>query len=456
MAKLSGIERDPQTPGVFAYEAIAPNGARIKGPKARMNAYTVDDVRRELLDQGYWPVSITEVRAGGAMNLNMNIGKKGLKLKPPQLAAFARGLHQLIRAGIPIPRAVAALGEDAPVPELTTICQDISNRIVNGSPVAEAFAHHPRTFDDVFCGYLESGEKTGSLITATARLALLTEKRSQLHTKIKAVSTYPILVSIVIGLIMTAIITLLVPRFAGIYAQFNSTLPAPTLALIALSHHFLPLTFLSGTMIPIPNITSPLFWLILIVIGIRRYLKATINNPEVGRRVDMIKFRLPLAGKLLHLTALFRWTSTLSGALDAGVRTTEALSMAARASGSRWIKTITPAMEQAIQSGQPLSRLLGEYPQLFTANVRTMVATGETSGELTGMLDSLTSAISDEIDAMVSGLSAKVEVALIMVLGACVGAMLIALYLPIIKLSSTIANTAATSSGPVATTTIAP
>lgn len=454
MAK-SSLARDPQTPGVFAYEAIAPNGARIKGPKARMNAYTVDDVRRELLDQGYWPVSITELKGGGgAFSLNMNIGKKGLKLKPTQLAAFARGLNQLIRAGIPIPRAIAALGEDAPEPELTEVCQDISNRIVNGSPIAEAFANHPRTFDDVFCGYLESGEKTGSLITATARLALLTEKRAQLHTKIKAVSTYPILVSIVIGLIMTAIITLLVPRFASIYAQFNSTLPAPTLALITISHHFLPLTFWSGTMIPIPNITSPIFWLIVIILAIRRYLKLTKDNPEVGRRVDMIRFRLPLAGKLLHLTALFRWTSTLSGALDAGVRTTEALAMAARASGSRWVKTITPDMEQAIQSGQQLSKLLGEYPKLFPANVRTMVATGETSGELTGMLDSLTSALSDEIDALVSGLSAKVEVALIMVLGACVGAMLIALYLPIIKLSSTIANTAST--GTPTTTTIAP
>jgi type IV pilus assembly protein PilC len=419
-----------------------------------MNAYREEDVRRELIQQGYIPVRIKELRttASGGFNLNMNVGKTGLKLKATEVAAFTRGLHQLIKAGISVPMSVEALGKDTDNAALTEVCQDISARIINGSPISEAFAQHPRTFDEVFCGYLESGERTGTLINATGRLAILTEKRAQLRTKVKAVSTYPILVSIVIGLILSAIITILVPQYANIYAEFNAQLPAPTLLLVKLSHHFLPLTLLKPYEIPIPNITSPIFWLLVIIFGLRFFLKKTANNPEVGMRVDKIRFHLPLAGKLIHYTALYSWVTTLAGALETGVRTTAAVNMASRVSGSRWIKTISPSIEELLQSGVPLSKLLGDYPEIFPANLRTMVATGETSGELTSMLDSAATAISEEIDALVSGLSAKVEVALIMVLGICVGAMLIALYLPIIKLDATVANTASTASTTTTTT----
>jgi type IV pilus assembly protein PilC len=417
-----------------------------------MNAFSEEDVRRELLQQGYIPISIKELRTStsGGFSLNMDIGKKGLKLKATEVAAFTRGLHQLLRAGISVPMAVEALGKDADNPRLTEVCQDISARIINGSPISEAFAQHPRTFDEVFVGYLESGERTGTLVNATHRLALLTEKRAQLRTKVKAVSTYPILVSIVIGLILSGIITILVPQYARIYAEFNSQLPAPTLFLVALSHHFLPLTLWHHY--PIPNFTSPIFWLIVIIFGTRFYLKKTADNPAVGMRVDKIRFHLPLAGKLIHYTALYSWITTLAGALETGVRTTAAVNMASRVSGSRWIKTISPDIEQHLQSGVPLSKLLGDYPEIFPANLRTMVATGETSGELTTMLDSAAVAISEEIDALVSGLSAKVEVALIMVLGICVGSMLIALYLPIIKLDETVSNTASSVTTTVATT----
>jgi|GEM_PF-3044760 len=433
--------RDPDTPGVFAYEAITPNGLRIKGPKARMTAYTLEDVRRELIDQGYTPIKITEVSASSlSASLNGNIGRKGLKLKPIQTAAFARGLHQLLRAGISVARAVEALGEDAADEDMAAMCRDISTKISNGTPVSEAFATHPRTFDDVFCGYLAAGEQTGSLVVATRRLAELTEKRATLSNKIKSVSIYPILVSIVIGLLMSGIILFLVPRYQSIYAQFNAKLPAPTLALVSLSHHFLPISFYG--FIPGPNFTSPLFYIIAIIVGVRAFLRKKKDDPVIGTFVDKFRFRMPIFGKLIHFLAMFRWSSTLTGALESGVRTSQALSLAATASGSKWIKALTPLFEAGIQSGRPLSAMLNEYPTLFPASVRTMVATGETSGELTAMLDSTVATLSDEIDAIVAGLGAKIEVALIVFMGLVVGSMLVCLYLPIINLAATVTNSA--------------
>jgi len=448
MAKIT--KRDPDIPGTFAYEAISPNGARVKGPRYRMSAYSIDDVRRELIDQGFTPIKITEIGSGG-INMNMKVGRQGLKLKPLELAAFARGLHQLLRAGISVPRAVEALGEDASSPELAELCKDISTKISNGTTVSEAFSSHPQTFDDVFCGYLSAGEQTGSLVVSTRRLAELTEKRAQLSNKVRAVSIYPILVSVVISLLMSGIILFLVPKYEAIYAQFHAKLPAPTLALVALSHHFMPLKFYGY--IPGPNLTAPLFWILGILIGLRIFLKKKKDDPKVGTRVDKIRFRMPIIGKLTHLLALFRWTSTLTGALESGVRTTQALEMAADASGSKWIKAIRPDLEAGLQAGRPLSGLLAEYPTLFPATIRTMVATGEQSGELASMLDSSAAQLSDEIDAIVSGLGAKIEVALIVVMGAVVGSMLVCLYLPIINLAATVSNTATSSTGAGAATT---
>ena len=442
-------QRDPSIPGLFAYEAITPQGTRIKGPKARMNAYSADDVRRELMDQGFVPITIKEVStATGGLSLSANVGGRGLKLKPLQIAAFARGLYQLIRAGISLPKAIMSLGEDANNPALTDACVDIATKISNGTSIAEAFAGYPKAFDDVFCGYLAAGEQTGSLIASTKRLTELTDKRATMHSKVKAVMIYPMLVGTVISVLVSGIILFLVPMYATIYAQFHSKLPAPTAFLVMLSHHFIPIS-LYGPGIPGPNLTSPVFWLAVIVVSVKIFIKKKGDDPAIGERIDRIRFHLPLLGKLNYYLALFRWVSTLAGALDSGVHTSTALGMAARSSGSRWIRAVTPELEEGLRSGRPLSQMLYEYPDLFNANIRTMVATGETAGELATMLDSVASSLSDEIDATVAGLGAKIEVFLIVTMGIVVGGMLIALYLPILNLASTISQSGSS------TTTIA-
>jgi len=452
--------RDPSEPGLFAYEAVAPNGTRIKGPKARMSAYSADDVRRELLDQGFTPIKITEVTSGslGGVNLNMKVGRQGLRLKPIQLSAFARGLHQLLKAGISVPRAVAALGEDSENEELKTVCSDIATKIANGIPIAEAFATHPVTFDDVFCGYLASGEQTGALVAATGRLALMTEKRAQISSKVRSVAIYPLLVTTAISLLVTVLIVFIVPLFAKIYTQLHSTLPAPTQLLIKVSHYFLPIKLIHVSGIPLPfvNFLSPVLWLLVIIFSFRAFVKHRGNVPNIAIRLDKIRFRLPVFGKLGRYLALYRWMSTLAGALDSGVRTTAAITLAANSSGSRWIRTVSPSIETAIQSGQPLSAALAVHSDLFPASVRTMVSTGEQTGDLSVLLDSAAASLADEIDAIVGGLSAKIEVALLLTMAVVVGGILICLYLPVLNLAPTLAKTANLSNSSTTTTTVFP
>jgi type IV pilus assembly protein PilC len=139
---------------------------------------------------------------------------------------------------------------------------------------------------------------------------------------------------------------------------------------------------------------------------------------------------------------LYRWTSTLAGALGSSVQIAQALALAAMSSGSRWVRALTKELEIGINQGHPLSELLGQYDTVFPADVITMVATGEAAGETAVMLDASATSLSDEIDSIVAGLSAKVEVALLLLMGVSVGSMLIALYLPILHLAATVGNSA--------------
>lgn len=447
MAFGAAGKTDADAPKVFQYEAVTPAGTRVRGAKARMTAYSPEAVRRELVDQGFVPIEIREV-SGGGLNVDVTAFWKNrpLKLKPQALAAFSRQLHQLLRAGISVPRAVAALGEDAADARLTEMCNDMSTRVQAGVPLSTAFAEYPAAFDDVFCAYIQAGEETGALVATTERLARMMEKRAQLALKVKSVTAYPKMVAGVIGLLVTGILLFLVPSYAKIYNDFGAQLPAPTQALVNISHQFLPITARTVfKVLPVPwtirpNLLSPVLWIGVAVLAVRWFLRATKDNPDVGIKVDTLRFRLPIFGQLSHKLALFRWSSTLAGALASGVQTYASLDLAARASGSRWIAAVTPALREALQTGRPLSAQLAEYPKLFPANLRTMVTTGEASGELSDMLGSVSNALDDEIDAIVSGLGAKIEVALLMVLGVVVGGLLVVLYLPILNLATTVGD----------------
>jgi type IV pilus assembly protein PilC len=305
---------------------------------------------------------------------------------------------------------------------------------------------HPRAFDEVTVSYIESGEESGELVETTERLSVMLAKRAALVSKIKGVSAYPKMVGGAIGIMVIGIILFLVPMYADIYASFGAELPGPTLALMWVADHFLPVgmgTFeLFGIDFPYPrpypfNIGS---FLLYILIGIVIFRRKTRDNLEIGRKLDRIVYRLPLVGALTHKQTLQRWATTLAGALASGVPMTRAIDLAAASSGSRWHQSIAPDLAEAVRTGRTISSEVEKHPDLYPPNVRTMLATGEQTGEIDSMLDSVAEALDSDIDAIVAGLSAKVEVALLLVLGLVVGGLLLVLYMPILQLATTASN----------------
>lgn len=434
LLKKSAVEGAPK---MYSYTAVSADGVRRKN---RMQAPSKSVVSATLEEKGYYLLDIKEIdEAGLSMDLGAAWSARPLRMKPVELSAFTRQLYQLIRSGISMPKAIATMGEEAE-PRMAAMCQDISERVSNGATMSDAFAAYPTVFDDIFIAYISAGEITGAFLDTLYRLSRMLEKRAMLANKIKSVTAYPKMVSGAIGAMVVLIFLFLVPMYADIYASLGSELPAPTRIVVAISEQLVPISFHHVTSIiyiPYPNFLSPTLWIGLLIFAAMMFLRATKNDLEIGKKIDKLKFGMPIFGRLNYKTSLFRWSSTLAGALHTGVQQQPALELAARASGSRWQRLVTAEHIERVRSGKALSESLTNHRELYPPNVRAMVATGEISGDMAEMLESVATAIDDEIDTLVSGLSAKIEVGLLMIMGVVVGLLLIALYLPILNLATT-------------------
>lgn len=410
---------DPDGIKTFVYEAVSTSGERVK---SRMTALNERAVANALQAEGWLPVDIKPEGSGVNIDLSAAWESRPLKLGVAEASEFARQLFQLLDAGISAPRAFSALGEDAE-PRMTAMCDDVSSRVSAGQSISDALGQHPKAFDDIFRAYIRSGETSGTLEITVGRLSDMLGKRASMRNKIKGVTAYPKAVAIAIGVIVTGILKFMVPTFAKIYGEFGAELPGPTQMVI--------------------NISNKLPWVLAgfaaVIFGVREFIKRKGDEPQWAERIDRFKFkRLPVFKELLHKTALFRWASTLGGAMDAGVNVYEALELAADASGSRWIKLVSPELTQAVREGRHMTEEMRKTPDLFPANVRTMISTGEETGDIPSMLSSVVQSLDSDIDRIVSTLGAKIEVALLIILGVVVGGLLAVLYLPILNLANTV------------------
>lgn len=169
---------------------------------------------------------------------------------------------------------------------------------------------------------------------------------------------------------------------------------------------------------------------------IQRFFKQRENDIKWARIQDKILFKIPVFGALNEKNALFRWTATLAGGVSSGVPLSRAIDIASRTSGSVWHKAVAPKIDESLRSGRGLAVSLNDYRELYPGSLRSMVATGEQTGEIAKMLDNVAAIIDNDIDAVVAGLSAKIEVMLLVVMGTIVGGMVLVLYLPIIQLAT--------------------
>jgi len=272
---------------------------------------------------------------------------------------------------------------------------------------------HKKVYDELYVNMVEAGEVGGALDTILVRLAQYREKSDRLVRKVKGALVYPIVVMVVAIGVTFAMLRFIVPIFAKMFSGMGAELPAPTAAVLGISN------FLRA---------NTLLFLILAVAGIIAF-RLFLRNPKGRLAFDGFKLRMPLLGNLIRKSAISRFTRTLATLLSSGVSILDALNITAKTSGNMVLQNAIKKSMLSIAEGETITKPLKEVG-VFPPMVTQMISVGEKTGGLDEMLTKIADFYDEEVDAAVAALTSVIEPIIIVVMGAVIGGILIAMYLP--------------------------
>lgn len=436
----------------WRYQAVNAAGKRKKGVIAAESRAAAIEA---LGARGLTPFSVSATRSALDMEILASREDRPPKFKLADAEAFARQFAGLVAAGVSTAEALEMLAVEAKEIPHRKMLKGLASKVMAGTALSTAMADYPRCFDEVFRAHVLSGERTGDLPGATQLLAESLSKQSAVSNKIKQVTSYPKLMAAAIVLIVTGILLFLVPMYEGIYQQFGAELPGPTKAVMAASGMVSPINVEMSASFPfitdlVPegrtvltapiNVFSPLSMLVGGFFGWRTFRKRTAANRSLNARIDRIRFKFPIFGRLWKANMLYRFFATLSGSLSAGLSLQEAIDVAGGASGSDLMRVACDDLRNAVTVGRPLSRQMAEHPHLFDSVTISTTATGEKTGEMPRFFAHRAKDIDGRVAVITAGIGARIEVALLLIMALGVGLVLVSLYLPIFNLSTTVGD----------------
>lgn len=402
---------------VFVYVAKDKTGKIHRG---RAEADNEKALSKRLEDSGYWVSQVTREESSGGK-------KKGIalfgKIKPDHLSIFCRQFSTMINAGVSLVRCLQVLETQTPNERLKAVTRDLINRVEGGETLSRALSHH-KCFSPLFLGLVRAGEVGGVLDETLERLSVFLEADSKLKRKVKAAMTYPVLVMVAAFLIVTGLVVFIVPKFIQIFKDFgNVQMPMMTQILIDVSKFT---TSRHGAIILIGGgIGGQIAW---------RKFKST----KFGKRVfDKYKLKVPVFGKLSHNIAVARFTRTLGTLLSSGVPILQAMETVAGAVDNETFYETIMKCRARVREGDSIGDPLAKSG-LFPPMVVQMVSIGEETGALDQMLDKVADFYEIEVESQLQSMAAALEPIMIVILGVIVGFIVIALFMPMISLISSL------------------
>lgn len=401
----------------FEYKVRDRAGALKTG---KLDAETQAQVVTKLKGMGYAPLSITQSNSGMSKELKIpGFGKKKVKLK--DLAVFSRQFATMINSGLSLLRSLSILTEQTESKELATVLGLVRNDIEAGSSLSVGMAKHPDVFPPLMVNMCRAGEVGGFLDMVLMQIASNYEAEVKLKGKVKAAMTYPVVVFIIAILAVIGMLLFIVPVFVGLFAGFDAQLPAPTRFLV----------FLSGLM----KFLAPL--------GVIGLIAFSAVWPKVKRKdgvrnvVDPLKLKLPVFGLLFQKIALARFARNLGTMMKSGVPILQSLDIVASTTGSIVLERAIRDVQESVRTGESLAQPLTKHP-VFPPMVVQMMAVGEDTGALDTMLHKISEFYDQEVEATTEALTALIEPIMIVVIGGIIGAMIVALYMPIFSLMNVV------------------
>ena len=395
--------------GFFGYIAKDNQGLRIKGV---LEARSQEDALAVLHKKGLIIISVKEEQFRAV---------KDQSIKLDDLVVFSRQLATMVESGITLVQALHILSEQAENKILSGVTLKIKDDIESGSSLNEALSRHPKIFSNLYINMVKAGETSGLLDEILDRLATYLEKSSALQRKVKSSLVYPAVVISMAVLITIVLLVKVVPTFKGIFASLGGTLPLPTQILIMIS-----------------DVLRRFFLFVVIIFGILGFLaKKYFNTPRGRYQFDRFSLRMPVFGPLLRKVVVAKFSRTLATLVKSGVPILSALDIVGKTSGNKVVEEAVDNARISIKEGEPISEPLsrsGAFPPM----VVRMISVGEQTGQLEKMLNKIADFYDEQVDAAVSGLTSMIEPLVIGLLGIAVGGIVIALFMPIFKITELI------------------
>ena len=367
---------------------------------------------------------------GTGLNREININIKlpswlQGKIKTKILSQFTRMLATLVNAGLPLMRSLEVLKRQMKNSQLLDAIGGISENIAAGGTFSESLSQYPKVFDNLYVAMVKAGEAGGVLEVVLARLAEFAEKSEKIKNKVKGAMIYPTLVLSAALLITAFLMIKIVPKFKEVFSDMlgSDALPPLTQAVVDVSEWF-----------------QANWSVAVIIVAALVVIKKVVARTEMGAYFfDTLAIKMPVTGTLLQRTAISRMTRTLGTLLSSGVPILQSLSIVRDTTGNLVISKALQNVHEAVKEGEGMTQPLAQCP-VFPPMVVSMVEVGEETGALPDMLSRIADTYDDEVDNAVAGLTAAIEPALIIFLAVVVGTIVIAMFLPMVKLISSVSG----------------
>ena len=399
----------------FVYKAINAEGRQVTDTLAASDRAAAIE---QLFGKSLNPISLErqdERHAGGTLTRVGRISKGDVE-------SFTRQLANLLAAGVPLSRALSILSREATKPATAKLWATVHDQVAGGMSLADSLSQHPRVFSPVYVAMVRAGETGGFVDLVLEQIATFRSREQDLKNKVTSAMLYPMILAVLAGGVLVFLLTFFIPRFSTMFADFGGSLPTLTKAIVAASHLLVRYWFVFVIVVA------------LAVFGIRRALASA-----GGRRVlEQATLRLPVFGQAVSRFALVRFCRMLGTLVGAGVPLVAALRVAKEAIGNQVLADAVDVAIDDVQRGTPLARSLEGCKTLFPSSVIEMVSVAEESSRLDKELVRLAGSYEQELDRFLKMAVTLIEPALLFVMAALVGTVVIGMLLPIFNLQELI------------------
>jgi len=404
---------------IYEYKAMTSLGETRTGI---LDADSPRDAREKLRQNRLHVVNIEQRRARGVRRdaradrrfaLPIIRGRRGT-----EIANVTRQLATLLKSGIPLADALNALTEQVDHRDVEEAIRDIKEKVTQGAPLAEALAHHPQFFNDLYVNMVKAGEASGHLDLVLARLSKFIQKQAKIRAKVTAAMTYPFLLIIIASLVVVVLLTFVVPRITLILNQTGKELPWMTQLLIGISD------FLKSS-----------WWVLLLgAFGAGVLFRSFYQTARGRRLVDATLLGLPVLGPVFKKQSVSRFAVTLSTLLKSGIPVLDGLRIVKNIVNNAVLSDVIEVVHTRILEGADIATPL-KKSGVFPPVVGYMISVGEQTGQLEEMLDRISESYDEEIEISTQKMISVLEPILILVMAVVVGFIILSILIPILETS---------------------